>query len=323
MRFVVVGAGAVGGVVGGRIAQHGTDVVFVARGAHGRAIAERGLLIESADGSVRVDVPVAPSIGEVAFAAGDAVLLAVKSQDTERALDELRAVAPDDTPIVCLQNGVANERSALRLFPHVYGVCVMCPSGYLEPGVVQAYASPTAAILDIGRYPTGVDATAESIADLFGAATLVAVPQPDIMRWKYAKLLMNLLNAVDALFAASDASKRIVEILRAEGEAVLRAAGIDFASKEEDKARRGDILRHKPIDGRLRTGSTSWQSLARGTGSIESDYLNGEIVVLGRLHGTATPANALIQQWARRAAAAGTPPASVDAEDFLAALTVS
>jgi 2-dehydropantoate 2-reductase len=150
---------------------------------------------------------------------------------------------------------------------------------------------------------------------------LVSEARPDIMRWKYAKLLMNLLNAVDALFAPSDASKQIVEIVRAEGETVLRAAGIAYTSKEEDTARRGDILQHRPIHGRTRTGARLAEPCC-STGSIETDYLNGEISLLGRLHGVPTPANAHLQLWARRAASAGTPPGTADADEFLTALRV-
>jgi 2-dehydropantoate 2-reductase len=323
MRFVVVGAGAIGGVVGGRLAQHGEDVTLVARGEHGRVIAERGLTIESADGSVVVTPPVATSVGEVGLGYGDVVLLAVKSQDAASALDEIRAKATDGVAIVCLQNGVANERAALRFFPDVYGVCVMCPAGYLEPGVVQAHASPVAAILDVGRYPHGVDDRARALAETFEHASLVSVARPDIMRWKYTKLLMNLLNAVDALFPHGEATRTIVELARAEGEAVLRAAGIDFASREEDAERRGDILQVRAVPGRDRPGSSSWQSLARRAGSIETDYLNGEIVLLGREHGIDTPVNALLQQWARRAAAEGAAPGSADAGEFLRALPSS
>jgi 2-dehydropantoate 2-reductase len=320
MRFVVVGAGAVGGVVGGRLAQHGEDVLLVARGEHGRIIGERGLTIESGDGTVVVTPPVAGSVADVELGSGDVVLLAVKSQDSAAALDEIRATATDDVTIVCLQNGVTNERAALRLFPAIYGVCVMCPAGYLEPGVVQAHASPVAAILDVGRYPLGVDDTAQAVAAAFERASLVSVARPDIMRWKYAKLLMNLLNAVDALFAHGEATRTIVELARSEGEAALRAAGIDCASKEEDAERRGDILQVRAVPGRDRPGSSSWQSLARGVGSIETDYLNGEIVLLGREHGVDTPVNALLQQWARRAAAEGAAPGSADPGDFLRAL---
>ena len=82
MRFVVVGAGAVGGVVGGRLAQHGHDVVLVARGDHGEAIAADGLLIRSPDDEVRVPVPVVSHPSELTLTDDDVVLLAVKGQDT-------------------------------------------------------------------------------------------------------------------------------------------------------------------------------------------------------------------------------------------------
>ena len=57
----------------------------------------------------------------------------------------------------------------------------------------------------------------------------------------------------------------------------------------------------QPIGGRERGGSSSWQSLARGAGTIETDYLNGEIVLLGRLHGVPTPLNEAICRLADRA----------------------
>ena len=66
--------------------------------------------------------------------------------------------------------------------------------------------------------------------------------------------------------------------------------------------RRGDLLSLARVGGARRGGGSSWQSLARGLGSIETDYLNGEIVLLGRLHGVPTPANALVQRLADQAA---------------------
>ena len=74
------------------------------------------------------------------------------------------------------------------------------------------------------------------------------------------------------------------------------------------------------IEGRPRGGGSSWQSLARGTGNIEVDYLNGEMVMLGRLHGVATPVNELLQRRANEAAEARTPPGSIDPAGLLAAL---
>lgn len=65
----------------------------------------------------------------------------------------------------------------------------------------------------------------------------------------------------------------------------------------------------QPVIGESRAGGSSWQSLARAAGTFETDYVNGEIVVLGRLHGIATPANAALVRHARLLAgrAEGTP----------------
>jgi 2-dehydropantoate 2-reductase len=103
--------------------------------------------------------------------------------------------------------------------------------------------------------------------------------------------------------------------------ACYKAAGIAFASREEDQARRGDLLQFRQVDGRPRGGGSSWQSLARGTGTIETDYLNGEIVLLGRLHGVPTPVNATLQRVARQLAATGAPPASMTVDQLFEVVT--
>ena len=317
MRFVVYGAGAVGGVVGGRLAQHGHDVELIARGDHGEALRTAGLRVDSPDGSVTLRVPVHDHPAKVDWRDGDVVVLGMKSQDTEPALSALEAIVAPDTPVVCLQNGVANERRALRRCPRVYGMCVMCPAGHMEPGIVVAYSSPLAALLDIGRYPSGTDEVCGAVSGAINASGMESVVRPDIMRWKHTKLLMNLGNAIGALCGPEARGGDLYGLVRAEGESCLRAAGVDFASTDEDRARRADKLKLIPVAGQSRFGDSSWQSLARGTGTIETDYLNGEIVMLGRLHDVATPANAALQSMAARAAAERWPAGSVDPADLL------
>jgi len=75
------------------------------------------------------------------------------------------------------------------------------------------------------------------------------------------------------------------------------------------------------VDGRPRGGGSSWQSLTRAAGSIEADYLNGEIVLLGRLHGVATPANAVVQRIANRMARERVAPGAMAEAEVLAAIT--
>ena len=320
MRFVVLGAGAIGGVVGGRLAQHGHDVLLIARGAHYEAIRDHGLRLDSPDESVTLRIPVVDNPAAITWTSDDILLLATKTQDTETALDAL-AAAPRTLPIFCAQNGVANERMAANRFAHVYGVFVWCPADYLTPGSVQVWCAPTSGILHLGRYPAGSDDVAGSVAAAFRGSTFYAEAKPDIMRWKYRKLLSNLGNAVDALCGTAARGSGIAQRARREGAACLQAAGIScIADDEEDAARLERDVHPRTIGGVERKGGSSWQSLERRIGTIETDYLNGEIVRLGQQFGVPTPVNALLQYLSQRVARERRPPGSVNPDKILIAL---
>ncbi|MEX2247008.1 MAG: 2-dehydropantoate 2-reductase N-terminal domain-containing protein [Dehalococcoidia bacterium] len=301
MRYIIYGAGAVGGVIGGRLFQHGFEVVLIARGAHLETIRTRGIRLDTPDSSETLGVGVAGHPSEIDFRDGDAVILTMKTQDAEAALADLRAAAGADVPVFCAQNGVENERLALRRFANVYGVMVVLPATHMEPGVVRADTVPVSGALVMGRYPEGDDATAGAVAADLCAATLDARTDGQVMRWKYAKLLANLGNALQAICGtAADAGELLREV-RAEALACYKAAGIEAVADEELRALQRSI-RTAPSSGALRQGGSSWQSLARATGSIETDFLNGEIALLGRLHGVPTPVNAMLQEVADRLA---------------------
>lgn len=320
MRFVVYGAGAIGGVVGARMFENGHDVVLIARGAHYETIRDHGLRIQSPDDDTTLQIPVVDHPSQLDLTSDDVIFLAMKSQDTLGACEALTACAPSNIGIACFQNGVENERAVLRHFAGTYAVCVMSPTAHTEPGVVLAQSAPVSGLLDIGRYPSGLDERAEGIAAALNASTFHSVARTDVMRWKYTKLLMNLANSIEAAVVPDPRVGDLVKLVRAEGEACLHAAGIDFASRDEDKERRGDRMDVRPVNGEFRGGGSSWQSLARGTGTIETDYLNGEIVLIGREHGVPTPANELMQRTANRLAIEGAPPKSVPVESLLAQL---
>jgi 2-dehydropantoate 2-reductase len=318
MRFIVYGAGAIGGVIGGRLQQGGHDVVLIARGAHLDAIQSSGLRLLSPHDDETMKIAAVAGPEDISWDDGDVVLLCMKSQDSADAIERLAASAPPATVVVCTQNAVENERVALRRFDNVYGICVMCPTSHLEPGVVIAHSTPTTGILDIGCWPSGVDDTAAAISTALRSSTFQSEALSDIARWKYAKLLMNLGNAVDACCGPEARFGELGAMAMEEGRRVLDAAGIAFASEEEDKARRADHLQMRPVgDGARWKGSSSWQSLQRGTGTIEADYLNGEIALLGRLYGVPTPVNATMQRLANDLAARKAPPGSIDASDVL------
>ncbi|NUU20201.1 MAG: ketopantoate reductase family protein [Streptomycetaceae bacterium] len=322
MRFIVHGAGAIGGVVGGRLHAAGYDVVLIARGAHARAMRDRGLRILDPAGEETVHAPVVEHPDEIAFADGDVVLLCVKTQDSEAALRDLAGAAPVSTPVVCAQNGVANEDFALRSFDNVYGMNVMCPALYAEPGVVQVHSAPVAGTFDLGRYPHGVDDTAVKTAAAFSDATFLAEPRADIMPWKYGKLLYNLANSLEALCGPESRRGPVAKLLRAETDACYAAAGIEPQLEPADSPRHGVVV-DLPVGGTDRAGGSSYQSLLRGTGGIEADYLNGEIARLGRLHGVPTPVNAALQRMANRHARDRMPPGVLTDADVLREAGVS
>ncbi|MFC4942333.1 ketopantoate reductase family protein [Pseudonocardia sp. GCM10023141] len=319
MRYVVIGAGAIGGTIGVRLARAGRSVVLVARGAHLEAIRSDGLRLDEPGGSHTVRLPAVAAVGDLDWADGDVALLCTKTQDTPPLLEALSAVAPS-VPVVCVQNGVANERLAAERFADVLGVCVMMPAEHLTPGRVASFSAGVPGLLDIGRYPSGVDALTEEIADDLTAAGFSARPTASIMRWKYSKLLGNLGNAAEAACGFDDPDlPALYRAARDEGTRCLDAAGIDVASPDEDRERRGTLLDVQPIDGAARQGGSTWQSLQRGIGSVEVAYLNGEIVALGERHGVPTPVNTLLLATAERMAAAREAPGRYRAADLLAA----
>jgi 2-dehydropantoate 2-reductase len=307
VRYVVLGAGAIGGTIGALLAESGQDVVLVARGEHARVMAEHGLRLATPDRVITVRPPVLSEVAALDLAAGDVLVTTTKSQDTAGLL-ELVAGKPhaDEVVVLCAQNGVENERIALRLFPFVLGCSVMVPAVHLEPGRVDAQGTPYAGMLEIGPYPVGAGMPAgiavDDVAADLTTAGFIATAHADVMRWKYAKLVRNTGNAVTALCGddLDEEGRRLVEEAdhRAMDEArqVLAVAGIDFVGDDEWNSHRGDRVQIGVVEGRTRGGGSSWQSIARGTGSIESDALNGEIVLLARLHGTTAPVNQLLQR---------------------------
>ena len=172
-RFIVYGAGAVGGSIGSRLFEHGHDVVLIARGAHREAIARAGLRFESPDGVLVQPIEVVALPEEIAWRDDDVVLLTVKSQDTAGVLERLEAAAGPDVAVACVQNGVENERAALRRFAaRVLGGRaaarrrIWSPAWWSRTPRRSPVRSTSAAI------PTGVDDRAREIAEVFAGERL-------------------------------------------------------------------------------------------------------------------------------------------------------
>lgn len=316
MRIIIFGIGAVGGVIAATLSLSGQEVLGIARGTRLRAIRHSGLTLRSHSACETVRLPVVGSPAEIDPHPDDCVLLVTKTQDTPAALDALRAAGFEKQPIFCVQNGVENERLALRLFPNVHGVNVMLPAEYMLPDEVIALGQPNLGVFDMGLYPSGTDAADEALAERLSAARIRSFAVPDVMQNKYGKMLVNLGNAVEAAIGRDAKAPEIGDALRDEARAVLRAAGIDWREMDKSDPRRGTLLSIAPIEGITRVGSSTSQSLARGAGSIETDYFNGEIALIARLNGREAPLNGRMASVAARLARERRPTGSLTPEEL-------
>lgn len=311
-RYVIIGAGAVGASLAAQFALSGIDYVLIGRGAQVNHIRQHGLTFQRPGGSRQIpleafDVADAPELHP-----DDVLLLTVKSQDAASALafwswrnvSGTDAPAATAVPIVTFQNGLATEAAALRTFARVYGASILTPARFTQTGTVVAAGEPELGIVTVGRFPSGDDETSKQIATDLKRANYLAEVTNDIRRWKAAKLLHNVGNVLE-LFDGAETLREIVgAAIIEEARQALAAAGYTFASPSERKV---DISnwRVAPDSGIVRGQQSTWQSFTRGASS-EVDFLNGEIVLLGRLHGIATPYNVVVQALAGELAQRGT-----------------
>ncbi len=316
MRFIIYGAGGIGGGIGAQLHRHGNDVVLIARGAQLEAFQSQGLTLITPAGTETFQIRAVGHPSEVEFTDDDVVIMTMKSQHTAAALDDLAATAVN-VPVFCAQNGVANERMALRRFTRVYGTVVYMPATYTVPGEIIVHAAPKLGVLDSGRYPAGLDDLAVAVTGALESSAFRAEPDERVMRKKYAKLIVNLGNSALVVCGPGVDVRPLAAAMREEAEACYEAAGIETASVEVMAEIRGGVIEQSDIPGIPRQGSSSWQSIMRGTGNVEADYLNGEIALIGAEHGVPTPVNRLVQRLASEVARGAREPGSISPDELL------
>ena len=291
MRTIIYGAGGIGSVVGGHLARTGHEMIFIGRPGHVKAIHENGLKLITPVGTHILQIPAVTHPEQIAFKPGDVVFLTMKSQDTEDALKTLKRCV-DQVPIFCLQNGVRNEETAAGLFENIYGSTVRIGAVYMNNGEVIARNDP-AGWLIMGRYPKGTDTLVETIAKQLRKANLFVMVTPDVMRYKWGKLMRNIRSAVGAITDASHADCReINELVRKEAHDLLVEAGITYVVDAQVAEEWPEFTIKPPkFAGGGEPQNSTWQSLARKVGSVENEFFNGEIARLARRLGKKAPLN--------------------------------
>jgi len=307
MRIAILGAGAIGSVLGGLLAKEGHDVTLVGRREHVDAIRAHGLRVDGCLGTFDLTVDAATALGS----SPDLALLAVKTQDVQAALRQNRDFLLD-VPLVTLQNGVRSDGlvAATLRRADVVSAVVLVTATYLEPGRVTLVERGQ---LVVGRPNGPRDALVGRVASILNRAVPTRISD-NVAGAHWLKLLMNLNNALPALTdrplreVAQDAYLRDLAVgLMREGIQVVDRAGIRLEGLGNVSVRQVRLLTRLPTAwaGRVfarqagRMGGpwpvlgSTLQSLRRGR-PTEIDYLNGEIVALGRDVRVATPLNARV-----------------------------
>jgi 2-dehydropantoate 2-reductase len=294
MKIVIVGAGGVGGYFGGRLAAAGSDVTFVARGAHLAALRRNGLKITSPRGNLHIpQIKTAETIGEIETA--DLVLVGVKLWDTESVAASLKPIAEHGATIISFQNGVQKD-DVLRkyvLADSVMGGACYIAATILEPGVIGH--TGTMQRLVFGEYEGWKAGRGETFLAACQTADIDAELSDAIERLIWEKFVFVVgLSGMTSKFGTpigpirENIEKRamLLETMR-EVVAVGRAKGVplrpDFA---EDRLTFCDTIPAKMT-------SSMQVDVAHGN-RLELPWLSGAVVDLGAQLGVPTPANTAI-----------------------------
>jgi 2-dehydropantoate 2-reductase len=290
VRFIIYGAGGVGSVIGASLFSHGHQTVLVGNPEHVDSIKKDGLRFVTPSGTSRLMVGAFKTAEQVApFGDGDVILLTAKSQHTVRCLGQLKSAgASRSLPIFCCQNSVWNEPTTSRVFDNVYGVAVSLPATFLRPGEVETPLDGLKGHLEVGRYPIGTDRLAAEVVLCLGDSDFDACLNETVMKAKAAKCQLNLMNPFDAI-TNTKAPDEFVRHVRDEAGRIWKAAGIEWEPLDEYVKR--SRAKRPPDESRSEKWSSTWQSLAKGTGNVEAGQINGDLVTLGRFLGIEAPYN--------------------------------
>ncbi|MDR0867237.1 MAG: 2-dehydropantoate 2-reductase [Planctomycetota bacterium] len=316
-KIAVLGAGAVGGYLGGALALGGNDVTLIARQASADAVQKNGLLLKvgASERRVKENLRATTTVANEVF---DLLIVAVKSYDTEAALAALCEKIPATTTIVSVQNGVGNEEKIAGLLPQnqVFGGVVVIHAQATAPGEITVRSDRCG--LAVGRDLAGVAATParqaafDEMVEIFRAALgLEIAAAPSVAAVKWSKLAMNAaFNAVNAVSGLSP--RQMINdprygplSMRALQEtfAVMRAADIaavkipNFNAPVVEKICRlpnAAVVWLNKLAAKFRDEeavSSMRQDLQKGSTRTEIAAINGAVAALGERVNVPTPAN--------------------------------
>jgi 2-dehydropantoate 2-reductase len=294
MKFVMMGSGGVGGYYGARLAQAGNEVVFVARGAHAKAMREKGLTIKSDVGNATLK-PVTVVEDPKDAGTADLVVVAVKLWDSESAAGAIKPIVGPKTAAISLQNGVDKDDVLAAGIgrEHVIGGVTHIGAVIEAPGVI-AHTGKLQRVT-IGELDHKRTARVLDIANALHKAGVESVVSDDIAKVTWEKFVfLTSLSGMTALtrkpvgpVREHPVTRKMLHDALAETAAVAKAEGIALDADLPDK-------QMKMIDA-LNPAMTSSmaQDLSRGK-RLELEWLSGAVVRRAEKHGLQTPVHRAI-----------------------------
>ncbi len=300
MKVLVYGAGAIGSVIGGFLANGGHKVSFLGRSWHMGKVREIGLYITGIWGEHLVDdIDTYTEFSQIPAEPGfDLILITVKSYDTEKAGKEVSELIKEDTMVMHLQNGLGNAEKLLNYIPQdklitgrvIFGV-------EIEPGVVKVTVSADEIVLGtVGSVPAPI---IKEMSDIFSRAGLPARLSTSIEKHLWAKALYNcalnpLATILSVPYGFLAENEYTIEIMDKVIEEIYRVGGEMKVGFEPPTAGEyKDLFYSKLVPATAEHHASMLQDIKRGR-STEIDALNGAISEYGEKYGVETPYNTLL-----------------------------
>jgi 2-dehydropantoate 2-reductase len=318
LKALIIGAGAIGCLIGGKLAQAGHEVTLAARPGTAAVIRQQGIELHDSRGLHHIPAVAAGSIAAALNAgAYDLAVLTVKSYDTAAALDEfVQAAGSAPPPMLSLQNGVGNEETLATALgdANVLAGVITTPVSVLGPAAIQVDKAAYA----LGLSPWQADVSAslvDTAQTALSQAGFAVTRYANAQSMKWTKLLMNMMgNAVCAILDMTPAQELADSVLVdleidawREALAVMQAAGIRPANlggypfrllapliRSLPKPLLRGALRAKAGDARGSKMPSLHIDLHSGRRKSEVAWLNGAIVRKGEEVGVRTPINRML-----------------------------
>lgn len=294
MRIAVFGAGGVGGYFGGRLAQAGEDVVFVARGEHLRAMKEQGLRVDSLEGDFMIH-PVQATDDPTEIGIVDTVLVGVKAWQVAEVAKTMRPMIGPDTFVVPLQNGVeaASQLTAVLGSEHVLGGLCGIVTSIVAPGHIRHVGiEPFVKFGELNNRPSK---RVEKLRQAFAHAEGVTAEVPsniEVAIWEKF-MVISAWSGVGAVTRApmgiirSEPTRQMLKQAVQEVYDVAQVRNVGLSPESVTK-----VMTF--FDGLPDAATASMQRDILNGRPSELEMQNGAIVRLGLEAGVATPANTFI-----------------------------